>query len=189
MVKNEAALENAQTASGFQSTIGLLILMSSTALVFVFALYLLYLSGKSQWLPGVPFVNGKIPGAEIKRMRYSIEGTEGFIMSYAPIFTMILVSFAIVTRLPPILSSETTREKLYNLLWNGVIPIGSVMFFVLLVFRFLGSRMMGEENALPSTLMFLAIIIGVISTGIVMKILIRPSSPQASPQASPQESV
>lgn len=169
--------ENPQTASGYQATIGLLILISLSSLVGFVLVYLLYLAGKLQGFPGVPAVNLSTSNYRDVLLRNSITGTSGFLSVYAPIFSAIIVSFVLMTRLPPILGNKQKREKLYKMLWHGVIPIGTVIFFALLVFRFLGGRFMNIEGMMSGMLMFILVIGGVIFTGIGFKTLLNVRKP------------
>lgn len=169
--------EHPQTSSGYQATIGLLILISLSALLGFMLLYLLYLGGNLQWVPGVPPVNLSTSNHREVLLGNAITGTSGLLSIYAPIFSVIIVSFVLMTRLPPILSNQQKREDLYKMLWHGVIPIGAVVFFALLVFRFLGGRFMNMEWMVSSMMMFLLVIAGVIFTGIGFKTLLNVPKP------------
>jgi|AntAceMinimDraft_6_1070360.scaffolds.fasta_scaffold00656_13 hypothetical protein len=169
--------EDPQTASGYQATVGLMILLSLSSLVGFVLVYLMYLGGNMQWFPGAPFVNMENYKTEL--LKNAIHGTQGFLTMYAPIFACIIVSFVLVTRLPVILGNEKKREDLYKMLWHGVIPIGTVTFFALLVFRFLGGRFMNMEWVSSGMLMFILVIAGVIFTGIGFKAVLNVPKPSA----------
>lgn len=169
--------ENPQTSSGYQATIGLLILISLSSLVGFILLYLSYLGGKMQWFPGVPMVNLSTSNYKDVLFGNAISGSSGFLSVYAPIFSAIIVSFVLMTRLPPILANQQKREDLYKMLWHGVIPIGTVVFFALLVFRFLGGRFMNMEWMVSSMLMFILVIAGVVFTGIGFKTILNVPKP------------
>ena len=160
--------EDAETSSGYQGTVGLLIMMSSTAIIGTFILYLLFLSGNMDWFP----LMTKVSDVSMTPIRRSILGSSGLLTTYVPIFSLILVSFTLMTRLPPILSNPEKRNSLYNSLWHGVIPIGIVVFFALLVFRFLGGRLGNFTGGLQTSIMFIMVITGVIVTGLITKALV-----------------
>jgi hypothetical protein len=172
-----SADENPQTSSGYQATIGLLILISLSSLVGFMMTYLSYLGNNMQWFPGVPAISTATGNYKDVLFGNAISGSGGFLTVYAPIFSAIIVSFVLMTRLPPILSNKQKREDLYKMLWHGVIPIGTVVFFALLVFRFLGGRFMNMEWMISSTLMFILVIAGVIFTGIGLKAILNVPKP------------
>jgi hypothetical protein len=169
--------EQPQTSSGYQATIGLLILISLSSLLGLLLMYLLYLGAKLQWFPGTPFINFSTSNYRDVLLRNAISGSSSFLTVYAPIFSSIIVSFVLLTRLPPILSNKKKREDLYKMLWHGVIPIGTVVFFALLVFRFLGGKFMNMESMISGTMMFLLVIAGVVFTGIGFKTLLNVPKP------------
>lgn len=169
-------LEHGESSSGFQNTVGLLVFVSVGGLIGFLSLYLLYLSGKMQWFPGVPPTSAG--GTASSPMNRSVNGVNGLMTIYLPLFSAILVAFSLASRLPTILGNEESRERLRNLLWHGVIPVGTVMFFVLLVFRFLGGRMFGYEWMGTSTMVFLAVVAGVMLVGVIANALFKPTRQQ-----------
>jgi hypothetical protein len=157
--------EQPETSSGVGDTIGLLLLMSASSLVGFYIMYSLY---SRELLDTLPI----LPKAKLTDLSTRFKGLDGLFTIYIPIIVFILVGFVLVNRLPLILGNAEKREKLYNRLWHGLIPIGSVLFFVLLVFRFLGSKFVNIESTWMNMLTFVLIVMGVIGTGLVSILLV-----------------